>query len=203
VDPFLPPSLQQLVRILARFPSVGERSALRLALFLLRQAPDFRAQLGDLLTRVGSEVGFCPRCRNLSALDAPCALCANPQRDASQMCVVEGIPDLIAIEHSGQFHGLYHVLHGVLSPMKGVGPDQLGVAELASRVRREGVVEVIVSTNMSVEGEATAHYLAQVLAATGVKVTRIAAGIPMGGNLEFLDGMTIGNALRERREMGR
>jgi len=201
VEPFLPEAVRQVVRLLARFPSIGERSALRLALFLLRQPTTFREQLAAVLGRLGDEVGFCPLCRNLSDADRACPICENPERDPHQLCVVEGVADLIAIEHSGQFSGRYHVLHGILSPMKGVGPRDLGLPELEARVRRQGVTEVILATNMSVEGEATANYVADLLTPTGVRVTRIAAGIPMGSTLEFLDGMTIGNALRERRDL--
>jgi len=202
VDPFLPEPIRHLVRLLSRFPSIGERSALRLALFLLRQPGSFREQLGDLLTRVGDEVGFCPVCRGLSEAGSLCPLCADPQREPDTICVVEGVADLIAVEHSGQFGGRYHVLHGVLAPLKGTGPADLGVDELVVRVQREGVREVVVATNMSVEGEATAAYLAHCLG-PDVRVTRIAAGIPMGGTLEFLDGLTIGNAFRERRPIER
>jgi recombination protein RecR len=201
VEPFLPEAVRHTVRLLARFPSIGDRSALRLALFLLRQPASFRDQLAAVLTRLGDEVDFCPECRNLSDAGRSCPICENPERDTHQLCVVEGVADLIAIEHSGQFQGRYHVLHGVLSPMKGVGPRDLGLPELEARVRRHGVAEVILATNMSVEGEATASYVADLLSATGARVTRIAAGIPMGSNLEFLDGMTIGNALRERRDV--
>jgi recombination protein RecR len=201
MEPFLPDSVRQAVRLLARFPSIGERSALRLALFLLRQPATFREQLAAVLGRLGDEVGFCPDCRNLSDAGRPCPICESTARDPAQLCVVEGVADLIAIEHSGQFQGRYHVLHGVLSPMKGVGPRDLGLPELEARVKRLGLAEVILATNMSVEGEATASYIADLLGETGARVTRIAAGIPMGSALEFLDGMTIGNALRERRDV--
>ncbi len=201
MEAFLPEAVRQAVRLLARFPSIGERSALRLALFLLRQPATFREQLATVLGRLGDEVSFCPQCRNLSDAGRPCPVCESPSRDPHQLCVVEGVADLIAIEHSGQFQGRYHVLHGVLSPMKGVGPRDLGLPELEARVRHLGVTEVILATNMSVEGEATAAYVADLLSETGARVTRIAAGIPMGSSLEFLDGMTIGNALRERRDL--
>lgn len=201
MNPFLPDAVQQLVRLFSRFPSIGERSALRLVLFLLRQSESFREQLSMVLRRLGEEVGFCPECRALSSDGEPCIICRNPERDATSICIVEGVADLIAVEQSGQFKGKYHVLHGVLSPMKGVGPDEIGLPELSSRVSADGISELILATNMNVEGEATASYIAEVFATTGVRVTRIAAGIPMGGNLEFLDGLTIGNAFRERRDV--
>jgi recombination protein RecR len=201
VDPFLPTEVQRLVRLLSRLPSIGERSALRLALYLLRQPDTFREQLGEVLQVVGQSVAFCPRCRNLSPREEPCVICTSEVRDDQVICVVEGIPDLIAVEHSGQFRGRYHVLHGVLSPMRGVGPEELGLPLLHDRVASTGAQEVILSTNMNVEGEATASYVAALLSDLPARVTRIAAGIPMGGTLEFLDGMTIGNAFRERREI--
>jgi recombination protein RecR len=201
VNPFLPDAVQQLVRLFSRFPSIGERSALRLVLFLLRQHESFRAQLSMVLNRLGDEVGFCPICRALSNEGEPCVICRNPEREAGSVCLVEGVADLIAVEQSGQFTGRYHVLHGVLSPMKGIGPDEIGLSELSSRVSTEEIDELILATNMSVEGEATAAYIGEFFADRGVRITRIAAGIPMGGNLEFLDGLTIGNAFRERREL--
>jgi recombination protein RecR len=201
VNPFLPDAVQQLVRLFSRFPSIGERSALRLVLFLLRQSESFREQLSMVLRRLGEEVGFCPDCRALSNDGEPCVICKNEERDGNSVCIVESVADLIAVEQSGQFSGRYHVLHGVLSPMKGIGPEEIGLSELDTRVASQGVQELILATNMSVEGEATAAYVAEYFAGTGVRVTRIAAGIPMGGNLEFLDGLTIGNAFRERRAL--
>ncbi|GAB4260189.1 MAG: recombination mediator RecR [Deferrisomatales bacterium] len=192
-----PPSVTRLIRELRKLPGVGEKTATRFALHLLR-APeaDVRA-LAGALTEVKERVRPCSVCFQLTEAD-PCAICTSPKRDGSVICVVEDPASLLAVEKSHSFFGRYHVLGGRLSPMEGVGPEDLHVAELVARVRAGGVEEVILATNPDVEGEATALYLKRVLEPLGVRLTRIARGVPMGGDLEYADAMTLGRALEGR-----
>jgi recombination protein RecR len=195
----LPAPLERLIAELARLPGIGERTATRLAFFVLREPPEYAHALAASLGAVKDRIGSCSVCFNISEDDL-CAVCRDPQRDRSLVCVVESVPDLIAIEHTGEFSGVYHVLHGVLAPLRGVGPDDLRIAPLVERMR-EGIREIVVATNVDVEGEATALYLRKLAIPLGVRVTRIASGVPMGSDLEFMDHVTLSRALLGRREM--
>jgi len=192
-------SLKRLVGLLRQLPGVGEKTAQRLVLAILNAGPDFGLALADAVREVVERVRPCGVCGNLTE-ESPCGLCADPRRDRSLLCVVERVPDLLAIESSHEYRGLYHVLGGSLSPLDGVGPDELRVEALVARLPGE-VREVILATSASVEGEATALYLKRRLAALGLRLTRIASGIPVGGELEYVDRGTLGRALAGRREL--
>lgn len=196
-------AIDDLTGELARLPGIGRKTALRLTYHLLKRPPADVTRLARALDRVVESVHPCSDCGNLTEQD-PCDVCANPRRDRSAICVVEEASDIIAIERAGEFRGLYHVLGGHISPLDGVGPDELRIAPLLQRVgpASGGVVrEVIVATNPSVEGEATALYLQRVIRPFGVRVTRLARGLPVGGDLEYADGVTIAQALAGRREV--
>lgn len=196
-----PDPIARLVAALKRLPGVGEKTAMRLAFFLLRQPPEYARELAEALLDVRERIRECEVCCNFTA-ESPCAFCRDARRDRSQICVVASVPDLHAVEKSG-FRGLYHVLHGVLAPLEGVGPEQLRVQELLRRLASGEAQEVIVATSPTVEGETTALYLHKLLSPLGTRVTRIAAGVPMGGDLEFADQVTLARALEGRRDMGR
>jgi recombination protein RecR len=191
--------VQDLVDELSKLPGIGPKTAQRLAFFLLKSGPEETRSLARAMLEVADKIRFCTRCFNIST-DELCNLCADARRDPSVVCVVEEPRDIPPVEKTGEFHGLYHVLGGAISPIDGVGPNDLHVAELLERVK-EGVKEVIVATNPNVEGEATAMYLARLLIPLEVKVTRIASGLPVGGDLEYADEVTLGRALEGRREM--
>lgn len=191
-------SLTRLVGELKKLPGIGEKSACRLAFHLLRLPVNMQA-LAEALVEVGSKVRFCSVCFSITE-DDPCAICSG-NRDESIICVVEEPQDLLAIERSGAFRGKYHVLHGVLSPLSGVTPADLRVTELLQRLKNAAVREVVIATNFSVEGEATAIYLTGLIRAMGVKVTRLAHGIPIGSDLEYVDPATMQRALQGRNEM--
>jgi recombination protein RecR len=193
-------AIEELVAELAKLPGIGRKTAQRLTFHLLKQPPEAAARLARAIGEARERVRACGTCGSLTDAD-PCAICADPRRDGAVLCVVEESADVGAIERAGRFRGRYHVLGGRLSPLEGVGPEALRVDALLGRVREGGVREVIIATNPSMEGEVTATYLQQVLAATGVRVTRIARGLPMGGDLEYADGVTIAQALLARREM--
>jgi len=195
-------AIEDLVKELAKLPGIGSKTAQRLAFHLLKEPAEAAERLAKAIRRVRAEVMACGACGNLSDED-PCAICRDPRRDATLLCVVEEAKDVAAIERAGRYRGRYHVLGGRVSPLDGVGPDALRITPLVERVRNgSGVREVIVATNPSMEGEVTATYLQQVLRPTGVRVTRIARGLPVGGDLEYADGVTIAQALDARREMG-
>jgi len=195
-------AIEDLVKELAKLPGIGSKTAQRLAFHLLKEPAEAAERLAQAIRRVRAQVMACGACGNLSDED-PCAICRDPRRDATLLCVVEEAKDVAAIERAGRFRGHYHVLGGRVSPLDGVGPDALRIVPLVERVRNgSGVREVIVATNPSMEGEVTATYLQQVLRPTGVRVTRIARGLPVGGDLEYADGVTIAQALDARREMG-
>jgi recombination protein RecR len=196
----LPPPLARLIQELVKLPSVGEKTATRLAFHLLRADRHDVELLADALIKMREGTKLCSVCLGLTA-DDPCALCQDPQRDTSSICVVERPADLIALERSGQFKGRYHVLHGCLAPLDGIGPEELRVAELLRRLQDGSVREVVIATNPTVEGEATALYLARLIKPLGVSVTRIAYGLPMGADVEYADTVTLGKALEGRREM--
>lgn len=195
-------AIEELVAEFARLPGIGRKTAQRLTFFLLKQPRETSARLARAVAALGERVRACSRCGNLTEAD-PCAICTDPRRDGAVVCVVEEASDVLAIERAGEYRGLYHVLGGRLSPLDGVGPDALNVPALLERLGPNGVVrEVIVATNPSVEGEATAHYLERLLRPAGVSVTRLARGLPVGGELEYADSVTIAQALSARREMG-
>jgi recombination protein RecR len=196
-------AIDDLTGELSRLPGIGRKTALRLVYHLLKRPKDDIYRLAQSLERVAEAVHACTDCGNLTELD-PCAVCSNPRRDRSSICVVEEASDIVAIERAGEFRGLYHVLGGRISPLEGMGPDELNIRTLLTRVGggEAGVVrEVIVATNPSVEGEATALYLQRLIQPMGVRVTRLARGLPVGGDLEYADGVTIAQALAGRREL--
>lgn len=192
--------IARLIQVLARLPGIGEKSATRLAFHVLRSDPAFARDLAEALVDASTKTRLCDRCLNLTG-DQICSVCADPRRDPSVLCVVEQVTDLRAIERTHEFRGLYHVLHGAIAPLDGIGPEQIRLKELLERLRGDEVREVIVATNPSVDGEATALYLVRLLRPIGVKVTRIASGMPYGGDFEFADAATISRALAGRRDM--
>ncbi len=188
---------------LAKLPGIGEKTAQRLAFHVLRAPPEYARALAAALLEVVDKVRLCPRCFSLTdgPSDTLCGYCTDARRDNRQVCVVEGIADELALERTREFKGRYHVLHGVLSPLEGIGPEQLRIRELLLRLQDTPVEEVIVATNPDIEGEATSLYLTRLLKPMGIKVTRLAQGIPMGGDLEFADQATLARALSARREL--
>jgi recombination protein RecR len=194
------PPVQALIDELGRLPGIGPKSAQRIAFHLLKLPADDAARLARAITEAKARVRFCERCWNV-AEDAECGICRDDQRDTSQVCVVEEARDIVALERTGEFRGRYHVLLGAISPIDGIGPEQLKVRELLARLEPEGVEEVILCTNPNVEGEATALYLARLLKPLGVRVTRLASGLPVGGDLEYADELTLGRALEGRRDV--
>jgi len=192
--------IDELTSELARLPGIGRKTAQRLTYHLLRQPASQSRKLAEALVALTERVRPCERCHNLTEMPL-CALCSDPRRDAATLCVVEEASDIASIERAGEFRGLYHVLGGRLSPLDGVGPDDLTVGSLLARLEPEGVREVILATNPSLEGEATALYIQKQLAPHAVRITRIARGLPVGGDLEYADGVTIAQALAARREM--
>lgn len=196
----IPVALNRLVAQLAKLPGIGEKTAQRLAFHLLRGPKGDALLLAQALTELKEKVTLCSRCFALAEGEL-CPLCQDTRRDARLLCVVEGVADLMAVEKTREFKGHYHVLHGVLSPLDGIGPDQLRIKELLTRLQEEPVEEIIVATNPDIEGEATALYLTRLLKPMGVRVSRIAQGVPMGGDLEFADQATLARALATRREL--
>ena len=195
------PPIDRVIAALKRLPGIGEKSATRLAFHML-SAPEAQVhELSEAIVRLKKEIVLCEECFDLTDA-SPCALCRNPGRDASVVCVVEEPADLAAIEQTASFKGRYHVLGGALAPIDGVGPEELRIADLEARVRRGGIREVILATNPNAEGEATAHYVADRLRETDVRVTRIAYGMPMGGDLEYADRVTVERSLQNRSELG-
>ena len=190
----------KLIDELGRLPGVGPKSASRLAYYLLRAPKEQALSLAEAILEVKERIVLCSRCFNITETD-PCAICQDSERDQSMICVVEEPLDVLALDRTGEFKGLYHVLHGAISPLDGRGPEQLKVAELVRRLEPSDVKEVVLATNPTVEGEATAVYLARLIKPFGVSVTRIAHGIPVGGNLEYADQVTLGRALEGRRQM--
>jgi recombination protein RecR len=195
---FYPGSLVRLIKHLSKLPGIGEKTAARLALHILRSSDEEARALSKSILEVKEKIRFCSKCHGLCETD-PCRICINKNRDHTMVCVVEHPNDLVALEKSGAFKGVYHVLHGTLSPMNGIGPDDLRIKELLDRVVQDNIAEVALATNTNVEGEATASYLAQVLKVHPVRVTRIATGVPVGGDLKYLDEVTLKRAM-ERRE---
>ncbi len=196
-----PEPVERLVRALRRLPGVGEKTATRLAFFLLSAPESVAAELGDAVLRLRREIRLCEICFNLTS-ESPCAICDDPARETGEICVVEEPADLASIEAAGTYRGRYHVLGGTLSPLDGVGPEALRVEPLVERLRRGGVKEVILATNPNPEGEATALWVAEQVAPTRVAVTRIGYGMPIGGDFEYVDAVTVRRSLENRRQFG-
>jgi len=192
--------IDQLIDALTRLPGIGRKTAARLAFHILRSNLSEAQALARAILDVKEKIHLCSICFNLTDED-PCQICQDEHRNKEVLCVVEGPNDLIAIENTGSFHGAYHVLHGAISPLEGIGPDDLKTKELMGRLRSEGTKEVILATNPTVEGGATALYLTDLIKSLGIKVTRIAYGIPMGGEIEYSDNVTLSKALEGRREL--
>ena len=192
--------VQDLIDELGRLPGIGPKSAQRIAFHLLKLDKQEALRLARAIAEVKDRVSFCRTCFNV-AEGEECGICADSRRDASVVCVVEEPRDLVAVEKTGEFQGRYHVLQGAISPIEGVGPDQLRVRELLDRIGRDDIAEIILCTNPNLEGEATAMYLARLLKPMGLRVTRIASGLPVGGDLEYADELTLGRALEGRREV--
>ena len=189
--------ISRLIQELARLPGIGEKTASRLALHILRSSKESAEALSRAILEVKEKIRLCSRCFNLTEQDV-CRICQDARRNQEVVCVVSGPEDLMALERSGGYQGLYHVLHGVLSPLEGIAPQDLRIEELLSRLREGKIKEVILATNPSVEGEATAQYLSQVIKPLGVRVTRIARGVPMGGDLQYIDQVTLTKSLENR-----
>ena len=198
---YYPEPVARLIEALQKLPGVGPKSAQRMTFFLLKRPADEVGELSAALTALKTRIVHCSRCFNVTEED-PCRICGDPARDARSLCVVEEPNDLLAVERTGEFKGRYHVLMGALSPLDGVGPEDIRVRELLHRLAGEVVDEVILATNPSVEGEATAIYLAKLLKPLGLRITRIARGLPVGGDLEYADEVTLSKALEGRKEMG-
>ena len=192
--------VQTLIDELGRLPGVGPKSAARIAFYLLKVAPEDANRLARAIVEAKERVSFCRRCFNIAEGEL-CTYCRDERRDSSQLCAVEEPRDIVALERTHEFRGRYHVLQGAISPIEGIGPEQLRIKELLARVEAEGVTEVILATNPNIEGEATAMYLAKLLKPLGLRVTRIASGLPVGGDLEYADEVTLGRALEGRREV--
>jgi len=198
--PYYAEPIARLLEELERLPGIGPKSAQRVAFHLLKGDDDAAQRLADAIVEVKRQIHFCTVCFNFASEDL-CEYCADGERDVSKICVVEEPRDVVAIERTGEFRGRYHVLQGAISPIDGIGPEQLRVMELISRLEDGSVKEVVVATNPNVEGETTALYLARLIKPLGVRVTRIASGLPVGGDLEYADEVTLGRALEARREM--
>ncbi len=199
----LPEPIQNLITAFSRLPGVGPKTASRLAFFLLRAPEDISHDLAMALSELKTKIGYCQNCYNITTAGREtCEICGNDLREKSQICVVEEPLDVIALERTGVYTGQYHVLHGALSPIEGIGPEDIKIRELITRVRRGGIKEIILATNPSMEGDYTAAYLSQQLAPLGVRITRLARGLPVGGDLEYADQSTLQRALSGRQEMG-
>lgn len=202
-----PAPLARVIEQLSKLPGIGEKTAGRLAFHLLKEGKESVLALAGSMDRLKREMGLCPVCFGLSEIPpgteevAPCKVCRDPGRDSATVCVVEEPSDLMAVERSGEYKGLYHVLHGAISPLNGIGPDALKIKELLARIRTNPPAEVIVATNATRAGDATALYVAKMVKPLGIRITRIARGLPMGGEIEYTDAGTLGEALDGRREL--
>lgn len=194
-----PPALVSLIENLSKLPGIGRKTAIRLGLFLLRQPEEKVQALARSIVEVKEKIHFCSVCHNFTEQD-PCRLCRDESRNTGALCVVEGPADLMAVESTGAFKGRYHILGGVLSPLNGIGPEDLRIEELLGRIDRQEAHEVLLATGSSAEGEATANYLAELLKDRGVRVTRVAQGVPLGADLEYVDQATLKRAVENRRE---
>ncbi len=194
---YYPPTVRNLIRHLSRLPGIGEKTAERLTMHIIRAPRKEIEALAQSISEIKDKVRLCNTCFGLSDADE-CDICRNPARDENLLCVVEQPADMVAIEKSGAFSGRYHILQGVLSPMNGVGPNDIRIQELLARLREGVIKEIVLATSTSVEGEATANYLAERLASFSVKITRIASGVPMGGDLQYVDAVTLQRAMETR-----
>ncbi|MBR1539690.1 MAG: recombination protein RecR [Clostridia bacterium] len=194
------PSIEKLIESFEKLPSIGHKTAQRLAFYMLDQSKEEIKEFTDSIINAKNNLKFCSRCFNISDTD-PCNICSNPKRDESIICVVEDVKDVIAMERTHEYNGLYHVLHGSISPMNGVGPEDIKIKELLARLMDGRVKEIILATNPRVEGEATSIYISKLVKPLGIKVTRIARGIPIGGDLEYTDEVTLAKALEGRSEL--
>lgn len=192
-----PPPLEKLIKQLSRLPGIGQKSATRIALYILNTKKELAEDLASSLREVKDKIKFCSTCFNFTDND-PCSICMDANRSGNMICIVEGPGDQLAIEESGIFKGRYHVLHGVLSPLDGIGPEDIKIAELLSRFDNEEIDEVVLALNPSTQGEATSSYLADLLSRKGLKITRIALGIPVGGDLKYMDYMTLRHSFNSR-----
>jgi recombination protein RecR len=198
--PSAAPSLARLIQELNKLPGVGPKSAQRLAYFIIRLPDEEAYALADAVTAVKQNIVFCQECQNLTD-SSPCTICADTRRNRTQICVVEDPLDILALERTRCYRGLYHVLHGAISPINGVGPDQLKLKELLARLTGDAVAELVIATNPTLEGEATAMYIRRYLAQTNIKVTHLARGLPVGGSLEYTDDLTLSRAFQGRQEL--
>ena len=194
------PSIEKLIEAFEKLPSIGNKTAARLAFHILNSSEEETNQFIEAITNAKRNLKYCSKCYNITDTD-PCPICSNAGRDQSLICVVEDVKDVVAMERTHEFKGVYHVLHGVISPMNGVGPDDIKVKELLARLMGGEVKEIVLATNPRVEGEAIAMYFSNLIKQLGVKVTRIAHGIPVGGDLEYTDEVTLSKALEGRREI--
>ncbi len=194
------PSIEKLVESFEKLPSIGHKTAVRLAFHILDASKEETDEFIQSIINAKNNLKYCSKCYNISDTD-PCTICANPKRDENIICVVEDVKDIIAMEKTHEFKGVYHVLHGSISPMNGIGPDDIKLKELIARLNPEQTKEIILATNPRVEGEATAMYISKLVKPLGIKVTRIAHGIPVGGDLEYTDEVTLTKALEGRREL--
>ena len=194
------PSIEKLIESFEKLPSIGNKTAARLAFYMLDRPDEEVKEFVSAIINAKKNLKYCSKCFNISDTD-PCTICSNPKRDESIICVVEDVKDVVAMERTHEFKGVYHVLHGSISPMNGIGPDEIKIKELLSRLMEGKVKEVILATNPRVEGEATAMYISKLIKPLGIKTTRIAHGIPVGGDLEYTDEITLSKALEGRREL--
>lgn len=194
------PSIEKLIESFERLPSIGHKTATRLAFYMLNCSEQETSNFITSIVEAKKKLKYCSKCFNISDTD-PCMICSNTKRDEAQICVVEDVRDIIAMERSHEYKGVYHVLHGAISPMNGVGPDDIKIKELLARLTGDTVKEIILATNPRVEGEATAMYISKIIKPFGIKTTRIAHGIPVGGDLEYTDEVTLMKALEGRREI--
>ena len=194
------PSIEKLIESFEKLPSIGHKTAQRLAFYMLDQSKEEIKEFTDSIINAKNNLKFCSKCFNISDTD-PCNICSNPKRDESIICVVEDVKDVIAMERTHEYNGLYHVLHGSISPMNGIGPEDIKIKELLARLMDGKIKEIILATNPRVEGEATSIYISKLVKPLGIKVTRIARGIPIGGDLEYTDEVTLAKALEGRSEI--
>ena len=194
------PSIEKLIESFEKLPSIGHKTAVRLAFHMLDLSKEDTDEFINSIINAKSKLKYCSNCYNISDTD-PCPICSSPKRDNSIICVVEDVRDIMAMERTHEFKGVYHVLHGTISPMNGIGPEDIKIKELLNRIGQNDIKEIIIATNPRVEGEATAIYLSKIIKPLGIKVTRIAHGIPVGGDLEYTDEVTLSKALEGRREL--
>ena len=194
------PSIEKLIESFERLPSIGHKTAVRLAFHMMDLSKEETEEFINSIINAKEKLKYCSNCYNISDTD-PCPICSSPKRDNSVICVVEDVRDVMAMERTHEFKGVYHVLHGTISPMNGIGPEDIKIKELLNRIANNDIKEIIIATNPRVEGEATAIYLSKIIKPLGIKVTRIAHGIPVGGDLEYTDEVTLSKALEGRREL--